>query len=110
MNNILSINEIVNGSYKVTEKQKLLMEYKDKINKQIDSAIEEVEKGYKYCPQCREYYRIKSFEKECIKEERTICTYRDAGYGDDDKYERLMCTVSYSICPMGHKIEENISY
>ena len=106
----MTIEEIVNGSYKVTEKQKLLMEYKDNINKQIADAIEEVEKGYKYCPQCREYYKNKAFETEHKKEERTICTYRDAGYGDDDKYERLMCSIQYSVCPMGHKNEENVSY
>ncbi len=88
----------------------MLIEYKDEINKQIDDAIKDVKKGYKYCPKCREYYRTKAYEILKTKEERTVCTYRDAGYGDDDVYERIMCNINYSICPMGHKIEENVSY
>lgn len=98
---ITDIEKIVNGNYKVTEKQKLLIEYKEK----IDCALREVTNGYKYCPRCGEYYKINTWETENRKEERTVCTYRDAGYGDDDKYERLLCPVQYSICPIGHRIE-----
>lgn len=106
----MNIFDIVNGNYKVTEKQKMLNDFKDEINKQINDAIIEIKKGYKYCPNCKEYYKIKAFETEHTKEERTICTYKDSGYGDDDIYEKLTCKISYSICPIGHKIEENISY
>lgn len=47
----------MNGSYKVTEKQNLLINYRDKVNKQIDNALDTIKKGYKYCPQCKEYYK-----------------------------------------------------
>lgn len=68
----------------------------------------DITKGYKYCPKCKEYYREKTWENEFRTEIRNICTYRDCGYGDDDRYENVKCNVQYGICPMGHYIEEKV--
>lgn len=88
----------------------MLNEYKDEINKQVNEAIKEIEKGYKYCPQCKEYYKEKAWEKEEKQEIRKVCTYTDPVEWQDNEYENKKCFVEYSICPMGHMIEENISY
>ena len=104
------IDEIVNGSYKITEKQEMLKKYKEEINHQIADAAAKIVQGYKYCPQCKEYYKEKAWDTEYKTEKRNICTYRDAGYGDDDTYEYKTCFVQYGICPIGHRIEEHMSY
>jgi len=103
------IDEIVNGSYKVTEKQDMLYRLKKELNKEIDKAVEKVKKGYKYCPQCREYYKEKAWEVGHKTEKRNVCIYRDAGYGDDDTYEDKMCSVIYEICPIGHVMEKDVT-
>lgn len=109
-NLILTINEIINGNYKVTEKQNLLTDYRDRVNKQINDAIEAIKKGYKYCPQCKEYYKENAWEKENKIEMREICTYTDPVQWSENEYENKKCSVVYDVCPMGHMIEENIVY
>lgn len=81
------------------------MDYKDKVNKQIDDALEQIEKGYKYCPQCREYYKETAWEKENRTELRRICTYADFVQWSENEYENKKYSVTYNVCPMGHKIE-----
>ena len=56
----------------------MLNEYKDEINKQVNEAIKEIEKGYKYCPQCKEYYKEKAWEEEEKQEEE--CWKRPAAH------------------------------
>lgn len=102
------MNEIVNGDYRVSEKLDMLEEYKKHIIDEIKKEKENVLKGFKFCPRCNEYYKEKAYETLSCQETRNICTYRDAGYGDDDIYEDVKCNVAYSICPVGHKIEENV--
>lgn len=100
----------MNGSYKVTEKQNMLYKLKQELNEEIDKAVKEVKKGYKYCPKCNEYYKEKAWDIENKREKRNVCTYRDAGYGDDDIYEDKVCSVTYEICPIGHIIEKNVTW
>lgn len=100
----------MNGSYKVTEKQNLLINYRDKVNKQIDNALDTIKKGYKYCPQCKEYYKEIAWEKEKRTETRKICTYADPAQWSENEYGNKKCSVIYYVCPIGHMIEEKISY
>lgn len=102
--------EIVNGSYKVTEKQSMLYKLKKEFNEKIDEAVEKVKKKYKYCPKCKEYYKDKAWDTEHKTEKREVCTYRDAGYGDADVYEDKICSVTYEICPIGHVIEKDVMW
>lgn len=104
------VDVIVNGSYKVTEKQSMLNHLKKEFNEEIDKVIKEVTKGYKYCPECKEYYKEKAWDRDRKTEKRNVCTYRDAGYGDDDTYEDKICSVTYEICPMGHIIEKEVRW
>ena len=56
----MTIEEIVNGNYKVTEKRKMLNELRKQLIDEIDKAEEDIIKGYKYCPKCNEYYKEKA--------------------------------------------------
>lgn len=104
------IDKIVNGSYKVTEKQNLLFKLQKDFNEEIAKAIEEVEKGYKYCPTCKEYYKEKAWETKYKMENRTVRTFHSLAEFDDDKYEDKICSITYDICPMGHIIESNVTW
>ena len=86
------------------------MEYREKITKQIDDAIKEVEIGYRYCPKCKEYYKEMAWENKDKIEVRKVCTHIDPVQWSENEYENKKCSVSYSICPIGHMIEENITY
>ena len=104
------LEDILNGNYTVREKKELLYKFKNNINKEIKEVDKQIVDGFTYCPKCREWYRDKTWETDIIKEIRNICTYHDAGYGDDDRYEDVNCTVTYMICPLGHKIEKDMYY
>ena len=102
------IDEIVNGSYKVTDKQKMLDEFSKRVNNKIKQAEIEIAKGYKYCPACGEYYKEKSFDIGTYKEKRNVCTFHSLSEFDDDTYEDKMCVIKFAECPMGHKVEEDV--
>lgn len=106
----MTIEEIVNGNYKVTEKKKMLKELKKQFLNEIDKAEEDIIKGYKYCPKCNEYYKEKAWETEYKTERRNVCTFHSLSAFDEDTYEYKDCHVTYSICPVGHRIEENIHW
>ena len=88
----------------------MLYQLQEEFNKEINEALEEVKKGYKYCSKCKEYYKEKAWEIEHKVEKKNVCTYHDAGYGDDDIYEDKMCSVTYEICPIGHVIEKEVTW
>lgn len=106
----MTLEEIVNGNYKVTEKQKLLNEFKEQILEEIHKAEIEIKKGYKYCPKCGEYYKEKAWETEYKTGHREVCTFHSLAEFDDDTYEYKDCIVTYSICPMGHRIEDYVQW
>lgn len=102
---IKEIDEIVNGSFKVTKKQKMLLQLKKEVDEEIDVALEIAKEGYQWCPKCKEYYKEKAWECIIKREKKNIYAYCDAGYGDDDICEEKTCSILYDICPMGHVIE-----
>lgn len=106
----MTISEIVNGSYKVTEKQKLLNDLRKQFLEELENAHEEIKKGYKYCEKCKEFYKEKAWEHEVKQEMREVCTSYNWCEFDDPRYENQMCTVHYSICPMGHIIQESVTW
>ncbi len=88
----------------------MLYKLKKKLNEEIDKAVEEVKKGYKYCPKCKEYYKEKAWETEHKTEKRKVCTFHSLAEFDDDTYEDKICSVTYEICPMGHVIEKDVTW
>lgn len=106
----MTIEEIVNGNYKVTEKQKMLKELRKQFLNKIDKAKEDIIKGYKYCPKCNEYYKEKAWETEYRIERRNVCTFHSLSAFEDDRWKNKDCHITYGICPVGHKIEENIHW
>lgn len=103
----MTLNEIINSEYKVSEKINLIDEYKSQVLKEIEEANMDVVKDFKYCERCKEFYRKNSWDIEYKNETRRVCTYKDAGYGDDDEYSNKEFRVKYYICPIGHKIKES---
>lgn len=106
---IKEIEDILNSNYKVTVKKEMLRELRKQVTKEFNEAINIIRKGYKYCPKCKEYYREKSWETETKTERREVCTFSSLVDHDDDRYEYKDCSVTYAICPMGHRIEKEVS-
>lgn len=106
---IKEIEDIINGNYKVTEKQKMILKLRKQFLNELENAENNITEGYKYCPKCKEYYREKSWEKETKTEHREVCVFSSLVDHDDDRYEYKNCSVKYAICPMGHRIEEKVS-
>jgi len=101
------IDDIVNGNYTVLEKDELLTELFDRFRIEYENAKQKIVEGYKYCPKCKDYYKVKSWENYVKNETREICTFRDLTEFGQDQYECKVCAVKYSECPKGHKIEES---
>ncbi len=88
----------------------MLYQLKKELNEEINKAVEEVEKGYKYCPKCKEYYKEKAWDTEHKTEKRKVCTYADPVQWTENEYEKKTCSVTYEICPMGHVIEKDVTW
>lgn len=102
------VDNIVNGSLTVVEKQKMLEELRHEINSYISDAFETIKIGYKYCPECKQYYKEKAWETEVKHELRNVCTFYSPCEFDEDRYEHKNCIIKVSICPMGHRIEDKV--
>lgn len=64
------------------------------------------EDKYIFCDKCKKYHLKTKWKEEYAKEVRTVTTYRDAGYGDDDKEGDVEYSIRYHICPVcGEKVE-----
>lgn len=100
---IKEIEDILNGNYKVTEKKEMLRELRKQVTKEFNEAEDNITQGYEYCPKCKEYYREKSWETETKTERREVCTSSSLVDHDDDIWEYKNCSITYEICPMGHK-------
>lgn len=82
----------------------------DKINAKewFEQYLDHLTKNMIFCPECKKYVSEKKFKKEVIKEIRRETTYRDAGYGDDDRTGDVECLVEYIVCPLcGHKKQKD---
>ena len=104
------VDSIVNGSYTVVEKQKMLEKLKGEINSYISDAFEQIKLGYKYCPECKQYYKEKAWETEVKHELREVCTFYSPCEFDDNTYEHKNCIIHIDICPMGHRIENGVHW
>ena len=107
---IKEIEDIINGNYKVTEKQKMILDLRTQFENESKEAINIIRKGYKYCPKCKEYYREKSWETETKTERREVCTFSSLVDHDDDRYEYKNCSVTYKICPMVIGLKRKLIY
>lgn len=67
-------------------------------------------KNYTKCKLCGKYSKEKDFESESIEEIHTETTYKDAGYGDDDKMGEVEYLVTYQICPICQNKELKSKY
>lgn len=66
----------------------------------------EKKQDYMLCTSCRKYSLKKTCLKEDVTEVRTVTTFRDCGYGDDDRLGDVEYIVTYITCPRcGHKQE-----
>ena len=104
------VDNIVNGSYTVVEKQKMLEKLRDEINSYISDAFEQIKIGYKYCPECKQYYKEKAWETEVKHELREVLVLYSPCEFDDNTYEHKNCTIHTDICPMGHRIENGVHW
>ncbi|MBQ8042583.1 MAG: hypothetical protein IJ272_00340 [Clostridia bacterium] len=68
----------------------------------------EKKQDYMFCESCRKYSLKNKCVQEDITEVRTVTTFRDCGYGDDDKMGDVEYIVTYITCPRcGHKQEKS---
>ena len=77
----------------------------NKIKSSCEEALKYLSGEYKYCPQCREYYRKKSFEFVTRTKEENVCVYEDIINSGGNEYEKQMVTRNYRVCPKDHWIE-----
>lgn len=71
----------------------------------------EQKENYMFCEKCKKYTLIKKCKQQSVKEVRTVMTYIDCGYGDDDKVGNVEYGITYIICPRcGHKQEKSKHY
>ena len=80
--------------------------------KKLGLWIEPEKKGeYFRCEKCHKYSPLKKVKKDFVNEIREEYTYRDAGYGDDDRIGEVLYKVEYVTCPKcGHRQETNKFY
>ena len=76
-----------------------LPEHINKIKKKMGTWIPQEDKEkYIFCERCRKYHLKNKWKEEHIKEVREVYTYRDAGYGEDDRIGDVEYMVAYHIC------------
>lgn len=100
----MTINEIINANVKVTEKIKMLNQYSDEQQRLVGEAKIKIQEGYKYCPMCKEYYKVGAFEKDFCEETRNKVDVPQCEF-DEWKSHDVKGMATYNICPMGHRIE-----
>lgn len=101
------IDTIINGDYTVNEKLKLILKYKEEMLEEINNALVEVKKGYKYCEKCGQWYKERAWEREELTEKREYCKFRPLAEWEDPEYAVGEFKVEYEICPLGHKVEKS---
>ena len=70
----------------------------------VINIISKKTKSFSFCKSCKRYYLTKDEKIEIKREIRGECTYRDAGYGDDDEYGDVEYLVHYYHCPLCNKV------
>ena len=110
------INEQLNGMSlegQIKELQKLLETYlpgliQERMKKLGMWIPPEKKDDYIFCKKCGKYSLKSNVHKEHVKEVRTVTTFTDCGYGEDDRMGDVEYSITYVICPRcGHKQEHS---
>lgn len=102
------IDDIVNGNYTVIEKEEMLADLFDRFRHAYNEAKKKIVANYKYCPLCKEYYKISAWENSAVSGTKRTCVFRDLTNKGNDKYENTPCTIEYLECPRGHRFEKGM--
>lgn len=92
------IEEIINGSHSIREKEAL-------INRLSKELLEEIRSGYKLCPRCNTYYRETTWDTVTESKTERVCIYEDPINSGGNEYKDKLVKRTYEVCPVGHKIE-----
>ena len=68
-------------------------------------ALEYLNGNYRFCPQCKDFYRKQSFEFVEETKDEQVCVYDDPINSGGNEYETKPVTRQYHICPKNHRIE-----
>ena len=99
------IEDIINSNYTKENKSKAL----DILSEQIEMAKGILSGKFIYCPDCNDYYLVRSFFTETETKDWQICVYEDWINSGGNEYEDGFLDITYRICPKGHKHELNRS-
>ena len=80
---------------------KYIPELINKRKKKLGIWVEPEKKSqYFKCGKCGKYTLLSKIQHDFVDEIREEYTYRDAGYGDDDRIGDNLYKVEYVICPI----------
>lgn len=99
------IKDIINSGCKPDEKIQAL----DLLVDDIEMARGILSGKYRYCPKCDDYYLSRSWFRDNETREAKICTYDDPINSGGNEYADGFIKIVYSVCPKGHKYEEDRS-
>lgn len=105
-----SIEYITNMNLTAKEKLAELDKLRDSFNAEIAEAKMKINEEYKYCPDCKDYYRKNTWETKIVRETRRVCTFWPLGDLDEPEYGERECRIKKEICPKGHIEETNLDY
>lgn len=87
----------------IEKQEEILLKMK---NKWIPDFINKRFKNYSYRSKCRRYFLKSKYIKVEKKNIKTLKTFIDGGYGDDDKWEDMEFLCTYMVCPVCGNQEE----
>ena len=96
------IKDIIEDKTSSTEEK---INFLDELLKDIELGKKILNREFKYCKECDDYYLTKSFTQETVSKEEKICTYIDPINSGGNEYVDWLVTITYSVCPKGHKHE-----
>lgn len=103
------IKDIIEDKTSSTEEK---INFLDELLKDIDLGKKILNREFKYCEDCDDYYLTKSFTEEIASEiaskEEKISAYIDPINSRGNEYiDEIIAIITYSVCPKGHKHEIN---
>lgn len=97
------IKDIIEKSCSDKQKKKEL----NKLSDEIKMAKGILSGEFQYCPECDDYYLMKSYLSDTETKDTRICIYQDPINSGGNDYVDGYVKITYSICPKGHKHEVN---
>lgn len=100
------LNAIVTANVTVAEKLSKLEECRVQMLQQVETAKQQVTADYKYCEQCKNWYKRKTFETVQRYVTRKVTMLTDAAV--EGKFRELhqgTFKITYTVCPAGHEAE-----